>query len=151
MQKFRDPVPGCPVCGDEVQPIWLKVLPGQGGFVGVFVCHACSVRWRIAQGFSPTGDRNLRSYKPICPTCKHASVDMTVHRVDDQGHPVSWVCWEDGTMLQKNGERLRIEPVYVREFSEEGENYECFIEPPQGNPRFQSREELRVRFAHHVV
>jgi len=26
-----------------------------------------------------------------------------------------------------------------------------FIEPPQGNPRFQSREELRVREAHHVV
>lgn len=26
-----------------------------------------------------------------------------------------------------------------------------FIAPPQGNPRFQSREELRVREAHHVV
>jgi hypothetical protein len=116
MQPLEKPSPSCPVCRRGMTPAWFKIFPKNNGFTGVFICRECLVRWRLTQSSDNghIGKRTLRDFTPICPTCKHAPVDMTAHQVDERGRPVSWVCWEDGTILRRFGNHLVVEPIHVR-------------------------------------
>lgn len=107
---FQKPRPQCPICQSPTFPIWVKLATRAATemhYKGVFACPKCGIRWRMEQP-------NTKAPVPICPTCVPNPVDMAIHLADTNKQPVSWVCWEDGTILRNLGGRAYIETFEVR-------------------------------------
>ncbi len=87
-----DITPACPICGQQTKYLWIRRLPEAPEWEGVFLCKRCRLKWRMSD--SRQGEQAV----PICPVCEMPT-DMTSLR----GWKTTWICPEDGTMLNGVG------------------------------------------------